>query len=120
MESDRYNDPSQQPGSGAVIGSNQTNAATTEQFMHFWNELAGRFANNEKVIFGYVSFIIIRSNDSVLTQASSIMNEVGLDMYQTGRSGILTTRILTAPRHGHFTRRQERPGCHHRHPQLWC
>ena len=55
MRFHRYNDPSQQPGSGAVIGSNQTNAATTEQFMHFWNELAGRFANNEKVIFGYVS-----------------------------------------------------------------
>jgi len=59
MTSNRYNDPSQQPGSGAVIGSNQTNAASTEQFMHFWNELAGRFVNNEKVIFGYVLLLTI-------------------------------------------------------------
>jgi len=51
----RYNDPSSQPGSGSVIGSSDPNAASTAQFQKFWNELAGRFANNEKVIFGIMN-----------------------------------------------------------------
>ena len=52
----RYNDPSQQPLSGSVIGNtSDPNAATTEQFAEFWGELAGRFATNEKVIFGLMN-----------------------------------------------------------------
>jgi aryl-phospho-beta-D-glucosidase BglC (GH1 family) len=46
---------SQQPGSGSIIGSTDPNAASTAQFQHFWNELAGRFVNNEKVIFGIMN-----------------------------------------------------------------
>jgi endoglucanase len=46
-----------------VIGdSSDPKAATTTQFGAFWGELAGRFANNSKVIFGF-------------------MNEVGLHFY---------------------------------------
>ncbi|KAH0582397.1 hypothetical protein H2248_010341 [Termitomyces sp. 'cryptogamus'] len=49
----RYNDPSQQPFSGSVIGnSSDPTAATTEQFGEFWAELARRFQSNPKVIFG--------------------------------------------------------------------
>ncbi|PFH48300.1 glycoside hydrolase family 5 protein [Amanita thiersii Skay4041] len=49
----RYNDPSQQPFSGSVIGdTSDPKAATTTQFGQFWKELARRFVNNEKVIFG--------------------------------------------------------------------
>ncbi|KAK1223102.1 hypothetical protein PQX77_014030 [Marasmius sp. AFHP31] len=49
----RYNDPSSQPFSGSVIGNtSDPTAATTEQFGEFWAELAGRFVDNPKVIFG--------------------------------------------------------------------
>ncbi|KAG6899639.1 hypothetical protein C0993_008416 [Termitomyces sp. T159_Od127] len=49
----RYNDPSQQPFSGSVIGdSSDPTAATTEQFGEFWAELARRFKTNPKVVFG--------------------------------------------------------------------
>lgn len=48
----RYNDPSQQPTSGSIIGNTaDPKAATTAQFQAFWKELAGRFKNNNKVIF---------------------------------------------------------------------
>ena len=51
----RYGDPSQQPMSGPVIGSSDKNAATTAQFGVFWGELAKRFKDNEKVIFGLMN-----------------------------------------------------------------
>ncbi|KAI1490441.1 endoglucanase 1 [Biscogniauxia mediterranea] len=52
----RYNDPSSQPYSGSIIGNaSDPTAATTEQFGEFWGELAGRFADNEKVIFGLMN-----------------------------------------------------------------
>lgn len=52
----RYNDPSSQPYSGSVIGNtSDPTAATTAQFGEFWGELAGRFADNEKVIFGLMN-----------------------------------------------------------------
>lgn len=52
----RYNDPSQQPATGSVIGNtSDPAAATTAQFHAFWAELAGRFKNNEKVIFGIMN-----------------------------------------------------------------
>lgn len=52
----RYNDPSSQPYSGSVIGNtSDETAATTEQFAAFWGELAARFADNEKVIFGLMN-----------------------------------------------------------------
>ena len=51
----RYGDPSQQPMSGPVIGSKNAGAATTAQFGVFWGELARRFKDNEKVIFGLMN-----------------------------------------------------------------
>ncbi|KZV83052.1 glycoside hydrolase [Exidia glandulosa HHB12029] len=49
----RYNDPSQQPFSGSVIGNTtDPRAATTQEFEEFWFELASRFRNNPRVIFG--------------------------------------------------------------------
>ncbi|KAF2204521.1 putative endoglucanase 1 [Delitschia confertaspora ATCC 74209] len=52
----RYNDPSQQPMTGSIIGdTSDKTAATTAQFGAFWGELAGRFKDNEKVIFGLMN-----------------------------------------------------------------
>ena len=52
----RYNDPSSQPMSGSVIGdTSDPTAATTAQFGEFWGELAKRFADNEKTIFGLMN-----------------------------------------------------------------
>ncbi len=47
----RYNDPSHQPATGSVIGdTSDPNAATTAQFKAFWQELAGRFKSNPRVM----------------------------------------------------------------------
>lgn len=52
----RYNNPSQQPMTGSIIGdTTDPKAATTAQFGEFWEELAGRFKDNEKVIFGIMN-----------------------------------------------------------------
>jgi len=52
----RYNDPSQQPMTGSVIGnSSDPTAATTAQFAEFWGELGRRFKDNEKVMFGLMN-----------------------------------------------------------------
>lgn len=55
----RYNNPSQQPMTGSIIGdSSDVTAATTAQFAAFWGELAARFKSNEKVIFGLMNEVI--------------------------------------------------------------
>jgi endoglucanase len=41
--------------SGPIIGSSNAKAATTAQFGTFWGELAKRFKDNEKVIFGLMN-----------------------------------------------------------------
>jgi len=52
----RYNDPRGQPFSGSVIGnSSDPRAATTLEFAEFWFELASRFRDNEKVVFGIMN-----------------------------------------------------------------
>ena len=52
----RYNDPSQQPATGSIIGNTaDPTAATTAQFGQFWGELAGRFKSNPNVIFGLMN-----------------------------------------------------------------
>jgi endoglucanase len=52
----RYNNPSQQPFTGSVIGnSSDVTAATTAQFGAFWGELARRFKSNERVLFGLMN-----------------------------------------------------------------
>lgn len=56
----RYNDPSQQPMTGSIIGdTSDVKAATTAQFAAFWGELAGRFKGNEKVIFGLMNEVFL-------------------------------------------------------------
>ncbi|CAE6420876.1 unnamed protein product [Rhizoctonia solani] len=50
----RYNNPSQQPFTGSIIGdTSDMKAATTAQFQAFWNQLANRFKSNEKVILSF-------------------------------------------------------------------
>lgn len=52
----RYNDPSQQPTTGSIIGNtSDPAAASTAQFQAFWQELASRYVDNEKVIFGIMN-----------------------------------------------------------------
>lgn len=52
----RYNDPSQQPATGSVIGNtSDPAAASTEQFKEFWQELSSRYLNNSHVIFGIMN-----------------------------------------------------------------
>ncbi|WVF66159.1 hypothetical protein IAT40_000899 [Kwoniella sp. CBS 6097] len=68
----RYNDPSQQPMTGSVIGNtSDPDAATAAQFETFWYALASRFINNEKVIFSInnephdMPTSLVLSNDQV-------------------------------------------------------
>jgi endoglucanase len=52
----RYNNPSQQPMTGSVIGNtSDPKAATTAQFGKFWGGLVGRFKDNPNVIFGIMN-----------------------------------------------------------------
>ena len=52
----RYNNPSQQPATGSIIGdTSDPNAASSADFGAFWGELASRFVDNEKVIFGLMN-----------------------------------------------------------------
>jgi endoglucanase len=52
----RYNNPSQQPMTGSIIGdTTDSKAASTAQFGQFWGELARRFQGNDKVIFGLMN-----------------------------------------------------------------
>lgn len=45
--------------SGSIIGNTKdVTAATTAQFAAFWGELAGRFKNNTKVIFGLMNEVL--------------------------------------------------------------
>ena len=56
----RYNNPSQQPATGSIIGdTSDPNAATTADFGAFWGELASRFVDNEKVIFGLMNEVCL-------------------------------------------------------------
>lgn len=72
----RYNDSSQQPTTGSVIGNTtDPTAATTAQFGEFRGELAVRFKNNSKVIFGLMNephdmpTSLILANDQVVVNA---------------------------------------------------
>lgn len=52
----RFNGPSSQPNSGSIIGMPsdlRLRPLSNSQFC--WGELAGRFANNTKVIFGFMN-----------------------------------------------------------------
>lgn len=71
----RYNDPSSQPLSGSVIGNtSDPTAATIEQFAAFWGELAGRFAPNNRVMFGLMNephdmptTLVLENNQAAVT-----------------------------------------------------
>lgn len=73
----RYNNPSQQPTTGSIIGdTTDSRAATTTQFAKFWGELAGRFVSNEKVIFGLMNEVrrrrsLLNNKQKILTREAS-------------------------------------------------
>jgi endoglucanase len=70
----RYNNPSQQPTTGSIIGNTaDVAAATTAQFAAFWGALAGRFQSNEKVIFGLMNEVCHRNltKKTILTVEAS-------------------------------------------------
>ncbi|KAF8318152.1 cellulase-domain-containing protein [Clavulina sp. PMI_390] len=71
----RYNDPSNQPSSGSIIGStSDPKAATTAQFAAFWGAFAARFKDNEKVVFGLMNephdmytSLVFKNNQAAIT-----------------------------------------------------
>lgn len=73
----RYNDPSQQPATGSIIGNTtDPKAATTAQFQTFWHELASRYVNNEKVIFGIMNEPHDMPTSLVLTNDQAAINGI--------------------------------------------
>ena len=89
----RYGDPSAQPNSGPIIGNTtDPTAATTAQFEEFWTELAGRFVNNEKVIF------------SLMNEPHDMPTSLVLTNDQAGINGIRASgakQMITAPGNGY-------------------
>jgi len=88
----RYNDPSSQPFTGSVIG-NTTDpaAATTAQFQAFWHELASRYVNNPKVIFG------------IMNEPHDMPTQLVLQNDQAAINGIRATgakQLIIAPGNG--------------------
>ncbi|KAG6907640.1 hypothetical protein DXG01_008090 [Tephrocybe rancida] len=106
----RYNDPSQQPITGSVIGnSSDPTAATTKQFGEFWAELARRFKSNPKVVFGINNEPHDMVNTTVhacfdaLTLASSQPTELVLQNNQAaidGIRGVGARQLILAPGNG--------------------
>ena len=73
----RYNDPSQQPLTGSIIGdTSDPAAATTAQFAAFWGELAGRFKNNPNVIFGLMNEPHDMSTQLILQNNQAAINAI--------------------------------------------
>ncbi|KAF5386088.1 hypothetical protein D9615_002185 [Tricholomella constricta] len=73
----RYNDPSMQPFTGSVIGNtSDPTAATTKQFKAFWRELARRFVNNPKVMFGINNephdMLVLENNQAAIDGIRSV------------------------------------------------
>ncbi|KAH8797977.1 cellulase-domain-containing protein [Flagelloscypha sp. PMI_526] len=71
----RYNDPSQQPFTGSVIGQNDTDsrAASTAEFQAFFREFASRFRSNPRVIFSpsnephdMTTALVLKNNQAAL------------------------------------------------------
>jgi len=88
----RYNNPSQQPFSGSVIGNtSDPRAATTEDFGIFWNELALRFRDNPNVVFG------------INNEPNSMPTELVLQNDQSAVDGIRASganQLILAPGNG--------------------
>ncbi|KAL5328087.1 hypothetical protein ACEPPN_005795 [Leptodophora sp. 'Broadleaf-Isolate-01'] len=73
----RYNNPSQQPMTGSIIGdTSDVAAATTAQFAAFWGELAARFKSNEKVIFGLMNEPHDMDTNLVLANDQAAINAI--------------------------------------------
>ncbi|EMC98736.1 glycoside hydrolase family 5 protein [Baudoinia panamericana UAMH 10762] len=89
----RYNDPSQQPGSGSIIGNTaDPAAATTAQFQAFWHELASRYIFNPNVIFG------------IMNEPHDMPTELILANDQAAINGIRTAgaiQLIIAPGNGY-------------------
>ncbi|KAI0471535.1 endoglucanase 1 [Xylariaceae sp. FL0804] len=76
----RYNDPSSQPYSGSVIGNtSDPDAATTAQFGEFWGELAGRFKDNDQVIFE-----LMNEPHDMTTELILENNQAAIDQIRAG------------------------------------
>ncbi|KAK7052626.1 glycoside hydrolase family 5 protein [Favolaschia claudopus] len=88
----RYNDPSQQPNSGSIIGdTSDPNAATTAQFPAFWGELATRFVDNPMVVFGINNEPHDMATDLILKN-----NQAAID----GIRGAGAPQLILAPGNG--------------------
>ncbi|KAH8672843.1 glycoside hydrolase superfamily [Tricladium varicosporioides] len=73
----RYNNPSQQPMTGSIIGdTTDSKAATTSQFATFWATLAGRFKSNEKVIFGLMNEPHDMNTNLILANDQAAINAI--------------------------------------------
>ncbi|TDL20786.1 endoglucanase 1 [Rickenella mellea] len=89
----RYNDPSQQPTTGSIIGdTTDPKAATTAQFGEFWAELARRFVDNEKVVFG-----INNEPHDMLTSLVFANNQAAI----TGIRSVGAKQLILAPGNGY-------------------
>ncbi|KAF8865727.1 glycoside hydrolase [Acephala macrosclerotiorum] len=76
----RYNNPSQQPMTGSIIGnSSDPKAATTAQFGAFWGELSRRFKGNEKVIFGLMNEPMITQPHDMATSLVLVNDQTAID-----------------------------------------
>ncbi|KAL5525491.1 hypothetical protein ACEPAG_6827 [Sanghuangporus baumii] len=88
----RYNDPSQQPNTGSIIGdTSDPEAATTDQFKEFWTELANRFVDNPFVVFG------------INNEPHDMSTELILQNNQAAIDGIRSTgaqQLILAPGNG--------------------
>ncbi|KUJ12934.1 cellulase-domain-containing protein [Mollisia scopiformis] len=89
----RYNNPSQQPTTGSIIGdTTDAKAATTAQFATFWATLAGRFKSNEKVIFGLMNEPHDMDTNLILTNDQAAITAI---------RGVGANQLIIAPGNGY-------------------
>lgn len=122
LTSSRFSDPSSQPTSGAVIGSGDAGAATTDQFQAFWQELAGRFASDPNVMWvGFIPHLSThiplsprhRADDELASGSTmSLTSEHFMAACVNRYEGSLTL----AAQHGHLPHRDQQSSCHQRDP----
>jgi endoglucanase len=73
----RYNDPSEQPNSGSIIGNtSDPTAATTENLADFWAALAKRFVSNPNVIYGIMNEPHDMPTSLVLTNNQAMIDAI--------------------------------------------
>ena len=80
----RYNNPSQQPATGSIIGdTSDPNAASSADFGAFWGELASRFVDNEKVIFGLMNEVSVPRQYSLVMHFDAISLMICPQLYSS-------------------------------------